>query len=186
MSRMTDDAAPLPLDSPRWGQLWTRMGPGAYPVPQALRDLGDDPADRERFRELWAELCAEETTYDAAYAALPHLVDLAARVDPSDADEYLVVAGLIATYASEVPGDLEPAYTEARRRGLTLALERLASCGTGADLRYLLASVAALRGRTDLAEVLQDLDAIQDSCPSCGTVVHPSMLEAVVERDRSS
>jgi hypothetical protein len=43
-----------------------------------------------------------------------------------------------------------------------------------------------MRGRPDLAEVLQDLDAIQDPCPTCGTVVHPSMLEAVVARDRSS
>ena len=184
MARMTDDSDRLPLDSPRWSRLWTRMGPGAYPVPQALRDLGDDPSDLELFREMWPEICAEETTYDAAYAAAPYLVDIAAR--PDTADQYLIVAGLIATYASDVPSDLEPAYRAAMHRGLTLALERLESCGTGADLRYLLATVAAMRGRTDLAEVLQDLDAIQEPCPTCGTVVHPSLLQAAIERDRSS
>ena len=162
------------------------MGPGAYPVPRALRDLGDDPSDLELFREMWPEICAEETTYDAAFAAAPYLMDFAGRLDPADADEYLIVAGLIATYASHVPSDLEPAYRAAMRRGLTLALARLENCATDADLRYLLASVAAMRGRTDLAEVLQDLDAIQEPCTTCGTVVHPSLLQAVIERDRSS
>ena len=162
------------------------MGPGAYPVPDALRDLGDDPSDLELFRELWPELCSEETTYDAAFAAAPYLIDFAARLGTAEADEYLIVAGLIATYASDVPSDLEPAYRTAMQRGLTLALGRRESCRTNADLRSLLASVAAMRGRTDLAEVLQDLDAIQEPCTACGTVVHPSDLQAVVEQDRSS
>jgi len=183
---MTDGSERIPLDSPRWGRLWTRMGPGAYPVPQALRDLDDDPSDLELFREMWPEICAEETTYDAAFACLPYLMDLAGRRDNAHSDEYLIVAGLIATYASDVPSDLEPAYRAAMHRGLTLALERLESCGTGAELRYLLATVAAMRGRTDLAEVLQDLDAIQEPCPTCGTVVHPSELRAAIERDRPS
>ncbi|MCK9824793.1 hypothetical protein NOCD_15005 [Nocardioides cavernae] len=183
---MSDDPDRLPLDSPRWSQLWTRIGPGAYPVPQALRALGDDPSDLDLFKEMWPEICAEETTYDAAFAALPYLMDFAGRVEPADADEYLIVAGLIATYAPDVPSDLEPAFRTAMRRGLTLTLERLENCTTDADLRYLLASVAAMRGRTDLAEVLQDLDAIQETCPTCGTVVHPSALEAAVDRDRTS
>ena len=34
---------------------WTRMGPGAYPVPQALRDLGDDLSDSAT-REMWWNL----------------------------------------------------------------------------------------------------------------------------------
>ncbi len=162
------------------------MGPGAYPVPQALRDLSDDPSDLELFHEMWPEICAEETTYDAAFAAAPYLIDFAARLGTAEADQYLIVAGLIATYASEVPSDLEPAFRKAMRRGLALALERLESCRTNGDLRYLLASVAAMRGRTDLAAVLQDFDAIQEHCTSCGTVVYPSELQAVIEQDRSS
>ena len=124
------------------------MGPGAYPVPQVLRELDNDPSDVELFREMWPEICAEETTYDAAYAAAPYLMDFAARLDTADADEYLIVAGLIATYASEVPSDLEPAFKNAMQRGLELTLQRLQKCKTNEDLRYLLASVAAMRGRT--------------------------------------
>src|SRR6476620_3072369 len=103
MASMTDDSDRLPLDSPRWSELWTRMGPGAYPVPQVLRALGDDPSDLELFREMWPEICAEETTYDAAFAAAPYLMDLAERLDSPESDQYLIVAGLIATSASEVP-----------------------------------------------------------------------------------
>ena len=186
MAGMTDPSDRLPLDSPRWSRLWTRMGPGAYPVPQALRDLGNDPSDLELFREMWPEICSEETTYDAAFAAAPYLVDLAAGSGTAGADEYLIVVGLIATHASEVPGDLEPAFRTAMHRGLSLALERLEVCKTNAELRYLLASVAAMRGRTDLAAVLQDLDAIQEPCETCGTVVHPSELQAVIDRDGAS
>lgn len=137
------------------------MGLGAYPVPQALRELDNDPSDLELFQEMWPEICAEETTYDA-YAAAPYLMDFAARLDTADADDYLIVAGLIATYASEVPSDLEPAFKNAMQRGLELTLQRLQKCKTNEDLRYLLASVAAMRGRTDLASVLQDLGAIQE------------------------
>ena len=72
------------------------------------------------------------------------------------------------------------------QRGLELTLQRLQKCKTNEDLRYLLASVAAMRGRTDLASVLQDLGAIQEPCSTCGTVVFPSELQAAMDRDRSS
>jgi len=186
MTPMTDNSDRLPLDSPRWGQLWTRMGPGAYPVPQVLRHLGDDPTDLELFREMWPEICSEDITYDSAFAATPYLIDLAAGLGTADADPYLIVVGLIATYASEVPSDLEPAYRTALQRGLTVALERLETCTPDADLRYLLGSVAAMRGRTDLAEVLQNLDAVQEPCPTCGTVVFSSELQQAIDRDRAS
>ena len=183
---VSDHTDRLPLDSSRWNELWTRMGPGGYPVHEALRALDDDPSHRELFREMWAELCAEETTYDAAFAAVPYLVDLAGRVDSEADNSYLIVTGLITTYAGDVPSDLAPAYRSALERALSLALDRLQACRTNADLRYLLATVAALRGRPDLACVLQDLDAIQEPCPTCGTVVHPSELEAVIDRDQES
>jgi hypothetical protein len=54
------------------------------------------------------------------------------------------------------------------------------------NLRYLLAAVAAaLRGRTDLASVLQYLDAVQDICPSCGSAVFPDELQEVIARDQT-
>ena len=116
-------------------------GPGGVPGPAGAQGVHNDPSDLELFREMWPEICAEETTYDA-YAAAPYLMDFAARLDTADADDYLIVAGLIATYASEVPSDLEPAFKNAMQRGLELTLQRLQKCKTNEDLRYLLASVA--------------------------------------------
>ena len=48
------------------------MGPGANAVPQASRALDDAPSDRELFTEMWPEICAEGTTYDAASPPSPN------------------------------------------------------------------------------------------------------------------
>ena len=176
---------PLPLDSPRWAELSTRMGREGERVRDALRALSANPSDRPVFTEMWPAICSEGTTYDAAFAAAPYLVGFAQRV-PSDASiEYLIVLGLIATEAGAIPTDLGPAYLQALRDAQALALKRLADCPIDHNLRYLLATVAAFRGRTDLASVLQDLDAIQQTCPSCGSAVFPDELQQVIARDQA-
>ena len=176
---------PLPLDSPRWDELSTRMGRDGGGVREVLRSLSSDPSRVNLFQELWPELCSEDTTYDAAYAAAPYLVAFAEEAPRSASLEYLIVLGLIATDAGQVPEDLEPAYTSSLGRALAVALDRLTDGPTDHHLRYLLAAVAAFRGRTDLAGALANLDAIQEPCPSCGTVVFPSELQQIVGRDRT-
>jgi hypothetical protein len=68
---------------------------------------------------------------------------------------------------------------------LTTIAGSLPGCPVDHSLRYLLAAVAAFRGRADLASVLQDMDAVQEACPSCGTSVFPVELQRVVERDHN-
>ena len=141
----------LPLDSPRWRSLQTRRGEGAEWVSDALRALQGGP-DADVFHELWPELCSEESTYDAAFAAAPYLAQIATGEARSGNTEYLVVLGLIATYAAEeVPADLAPGYQWATQTALTLTLGALVECSPDHDLRYLLSAVAAFRGRADLA-----------------------------------
>ena len=176
---------PLPLDSPRWDELSTRMGRAGSSVRESLRSLASTPSRLDLFRELWPELCSEDRTYDAAFAAAPHLVTFAKEVPREEGLEYLIVLGLIATHTDQVPEDLEPAYGEALSRALELALDRLTDAPIDHSLRYLLAAVAAFRGRTDLAGALGNLDAIQEPCPSCGTVVFPSELQHIIERDQA-
>lgn len=175
---------PLSLESPRWDELSTRTGWGGGRVRDALRALADAPSETHVFSEMWPELCSEETTYDAAYAAAPYLVALAEQLPGGEDLEHLIVLGLIATYAQQIPGDLEPAYLMALTRAQTLVLERLSDCPVDHNLRYLLGAVAAFRGRTDLAGALGNPDAIQEPCPSCGTVVFPTELQQVIERDQ--
>lgn len=175
----------LPLSSPRWRELRTRGGEGAEWVTDAHRALQDDALDRDCFRELWPELCSEERTYDAAYAAAPYLVEIASGLPCSDATQYLIVLGLIATYPGDVPADLATGYRSAVETALKLSLRALEHCSPGPELRYLLSAVAAFRSRTDLASALQNFDAIQEPCPACGEVVFPTDLRRIVETDQA-
>lgn len=159
------------------------MGTGAEWVASILGMLLDDPSQAALFKEMWPGVCSEGTTYDAAFAAAPYLVDIARRVPPQATFEYLAVFGLIETYASTVPEDLEPGYRQALRDARELALQQLPDCPTDHNLRYLLAALAAFQGRADLASILVDLDVIQEPCPSCGTVVFPEDLQRVTVRD---
>lgn len=175
----------LPLDSPRWRQLRTRGGEGAGWVSGAIRGLHEGTLDARAFRELWPELCSEDRTYDAAYAAAPYLAEIAAGLPLSESTDYLIVMGLMTTYAGDVPADLEPGYRQAIDAALTLTLQGLVGCAPGHELRYLLSAVAAFRGRTDLASALQNLDAIQEPCLACGQVVFPSELQRIVHADQA-
>lgn len=176
----------LVLESPRWGELTTRNGDAAW-LSEAIRDLTASPFDLARFRGLWPELCSEGTTYSAAYAAAPYLVDLAANSAPLVSIECLIVLGLFATVEEDaVPADLEPAYRRAKADALTLTLRALASVPTGYELRYLLATVAALRGRRDLADALQNLDTIEEPCPNCGSMVFSTELQKIIETEAAA
>lgn len=183
---MVDDATALPLDSQRWDELSTRRGPGAGWVRDFLVAASTSSSRTEVFTDMWPEICSEGTTYDAAYAAAPYLVTIAHRLPVAQSVEYLIVLGLIDTYASHVPPDLRPGYRKAVLEAQVLALTRLADCPLDHSLRYLLAAVAAFRGRDDLALVLQDLDTIQETCPSCRSDVFPAELQKVIERDQNT
>jgi hypothetical protein len=49
-------------------------------------------------------------------------VAFAEQVPTHEASEYLIVLGLIVTYAGVVPSDLEPAYRKATADALSVAL----------------------------------------------------------------
>jgi enamine deaminase RidA (YjgF/YER057c/UK114 family) len=170
----------LPLDDPRWLDLdhrnWSggEGGPDAPIVPDELRHLVASPTDRDRFAALWPYLCSEGTAWPAAYAAVPHLVDIARHLPAAERDEYLYVVGLIAICSGaygqtpdKLPADITTAYRQALPEALTLLTETLASPHDHLDTRYLLAATAALKGHTALADVLNDLDVFAD-CQSCG------------------
>ncbi len=159
----------LSLDDPRWGELRTRNGNGAW-VPAWLREL-DGSADVAPFSERWDELCSEGTAWSAAYAAMPHLVRLAARVPPADRLELATVFGLIVMGQepddpdASVPADLRPGFERAVAEALPLVAEVLGvPQDDERDLRYVLMAVSALTGHTLLAECLDTLEH-DDVCP---------------------
>lgn len=165
----------FPLDHPRWRDLSTRDGDAAW-VPDWLRALDADPVDLERFTEQWPALVSEGTTWPAAVAAFPYLVSIARRVSAEQRLEYLTVLGLIVsdstpsmwqeTIAAVSPRDPRPdpyaeALCEARR--ITAETATLAHRDER-DLRYVLMTLAALNGHSELAAVIDNLDDEQ-TCP---------------------
>ena len=175
--------AALPLDSPRWRELSTRQGEGAEWVAAVLRGLNDGSLDSTAFDEMWPHLCSEGSTYDAAFAAAPHLTHLAWQQPSQVSRTYLIVLGLIATDADEMPEDLLEPYRESTDVALDLALKALTDCPLDYEFRYLLAAVAAFRGATRLADVLQNLDTIEQPCPRCDEAVYADELQQVIQAE---
>ena len=173
----------LTLDDPRWRELdhrgWsqgapTPSDPDAPYVPDELRALVDRPSDLARFQLLWPYLCSEGTTWAAAYAAVPYIVDLASSLPPSERFEYFYVVGLIRiceTFDGGPSFALKPylaeSYQAALPRALALLSEVVVCHHSPSETRYLLAAAAALKGYPQLGEVLNDLDALTE-CSECG------------------
>jgi hypothetical protein len=122
--------------------------------------------DLAHFNADWAELCSEETTWSAAYAAMPYLVEAAARVPPGSRFDYALVLGFILRDQVECdPASplglrpyLAPAFQASLGPALRLASEVLSVPQSGErELRYALMAVAALQGYQVLAVCIDRL-----------------------------
>ncbi|MFO0957294.1 MAG: hypothetical protein U0800_07470 [Isosphaeraceae bacterium] len=142
-------------------------------MPAWLRHLRDQPLDLAHFNDDWPELCSEGTTWSAAYAAMPHLVEMASRVPPTDRFDYVVVFGLIVKDQvqcdPEDPMGLRPylasGFKASIEPALRLAAEALGVVQPGErELRYALMAVASLQGYPMLAECIDRLDD-PELCP---------------------
>jgi hypothetical protein len=163
----------LPLDDPRWRELSHRNwrdgslagDPDAPFVPDVLARLYEAPHDTDLFSGMWPYLCSEGTTYAAAYAAIPHIVRIAATLDRESRADYLIFVGLAVIYATPESADayaikeyLRDSFSQAKREALPLILETLEVAEDGATVRYLLAGAAALSGHPRLGAAVEALD----------------------------
>jgi hypothetical protein len=169
----------LDLDDDRWKDLdhrnWSNgshssWDPEAPFVPDELRLLVTAPQDLDRFQKLWPYLCSEGTTWPAAYAAAPYLVEIASRLSPVERFVYVIVVGFIATHA--VPDTIKPylldSYQNALPKALALLAETMIGSHDATETRYLLSAAAALKGHQKLGDILEGLDTLTE-CPDCGT-----------------
>jgi hypothetical protein len=186
----------LPLDDPRWKKLehrnWrdgkpSEWAPDAPFIPNELAKLIANPADIECFGDLWPWFCSEDTTYAAAYAVVPYLVHLAKQLPREQRSEYLCVIGLVVTHSNptgdpcrELKDFLAESYYAALSEALPLTADTLCENHNLLDTRYLLATVAALKGHRRLANVLQDIGCMCGECPKCGEVIYPDELQEVI------
>ena len=90
----------LTLAAPRWAELQHAYG-SAVDIPPLLSRLSrraelPTSAREEPLDELWQSLCHQGTPDEAAYAALPHLVDIAAARSARERPWVLHLVGSVA------------------------------------------------------------------------------------------
>src|ERR1044071_9843077 len=111
----------LALTDSRWSTL-----SGEYRVPYdprpSLQRLADDFLDRGTWEELWGELHHQGDLGEASYAAVPHLIRLAAAAPKRDWNVY----ALVATIETERHRHNNPPLPEYLSASFTAGLQQLA------------------------------------------------------------
>ncbi|WP_256918439.1 WD40 repeat domain-containing protein [Streptomyces hilarionis] len=112
--------AKLPLHSARWRDL---HGVTVDELAALLEEMAAAPAAgggdawRHRWTDLAQGLLDDGTVHDGAYAALPHLVEAAARWEPRRSVDFWIDLGCVVTAEDRrpVPADLEAGFAAALR-----------------------------------------------------------------------
>jgi len=163
----TKCVAMLSLDDSRWTTLTHAYG-SAADIPDLIRSLAQAPAPQDDARSepwfsIWSSLCHQDDVFDASYAAVPHIVDIACRSDgPVDFSFFQLPASVEVARrngrGSALPADLAEAYDH--------SLEKLADCiarhrheaWDEATLLSVLAAQAVAKGHHRIAEAIMNLD----------------------------
>lgn len=149
-----------------------RNGSGEH-VARVLAHLVDHPDDRSAFLDLSPYLASEDTAWPAAYAAVPHLLDIAAKASSAEGRwDYLYRIGYIEmcdparnSVPESVAEVVQAAYRCCLGTALKMLLQTLAELEDNTNLHYSLAALAALEGNRSLALVINHLHM---GCPHCG------------------
>jgi hypothetical protein len=158
----------LLLDDPRWGELQHAYG-NAADVPDMLRALASSTGPKADYRDepwfgLWSSLCHQGDVYTASYAAVPHIVHLAAQTKtPVDFSFFHLPAAIeVARRAGRGP-DIPEAEADAYHRAIARLTETVnLHRDEPWDQSMLLSAAAAqavAKGHIDVAEALLNLDA---------------------------
>ncbi len=157
----------IELGDPCWEKLSHAYG-SAADVPELLRQLAGATGpkiryDSEPWFTLWSSLCHQGDVYDASYAALPHIVEIACNAKgPIDFSFFQLPAAIeIARHSGKgppVPTDLADAYSDAVSR-LTecVALHRHEDWDQP-TLLSAASALAAAKGHHRVAEAIMNLD----------------------------
>jgi len=162
----------LSLTDSRWSELAHRGGT-AEDIPVKLKHLLAHPDDVAAFSDMWPYLCSEGTAWPAAFAVVPYVVEIAAKLPRGQRTEHLAFIGLVRIGTDEqtgIRGDLRESYEAILPKALSMALDELSLEQTPADTRYLLATAAALKGYPKIGDAIQALDSLLD-CPECGAEI---------------
>ena len=168
----------LERDDPAWRTLGHAYGvaedipslldalDACHPLPARWQD--------EPLASLWQALCHQTSIFDASYAAVPHLIEIAARRPAVERAWVLHLVGSIVAYAplgAALPEALRQAYESARARGAELVRATLAATRPERlrDGLLLMADLAACRGHARLARAIMAMESgeVEVQC-ACG------------------
>jgi hypothetical protein len=157
----------IDLDSQDWHVLQHAYGPAAE-IPFLLRQLSADPTPQHDYGDepwfsLWSALCHQGDVYNASYAAVPHVVEIALTTKGKiDAGFFLLPASIeVARSLGRGPA-LEPSLTAPYLN----ALRQLHECAFvhatdqwDSDMaQSVAAALAASKGQIALAQAMLNLD----------------------------
>jgi hypothetical protein len=168
----------LSLDSPRWADIPASGGMNSALTVRLLRQAraGDDSG----YPELYHQVCHQFTVGEAAYVAVPHLVDIARGMEVKRRVWPLSIVGTVAAAraaypksAPPIPGEWRSEYLTANQEALQLTADALSRGGwLPSDSQELLATLAALHGHSNLAmHLFLQGGVTQLSCPMCGEYI---------------
>lgn len=158
----------LSLDDVLWADLQHAYG-NALDIPDLLRALAESTGSKACYQDepwlsLWSSLCHQGDIYTASYAAVPHIVHLASRIDaPVDFGFFQLPTAIeIARKTGrgpDIPGSLADDY----HRAIQQLVENVSLHRHEAWDQSMLISAAAAqavaKGHIDVAEALLNLDA---------------------------
>ena len=167
----------LSLDDPQWRTLTHAYGT-ANAIPELIAGLAASPGPRngplaEPWFTLWSSLYHQGTVYDAAYAAVPHVVDIACETRGAIEPSFLLLPTSVELARLGGRGPAMPANLEADYHGAIARLidvvshhkddpwdETMTICAAAAQ--------ALAKGHAYLAAACLDLDEDAGRGPAPG------------------
>jgi len=157
----------LALDSPRWNTLEHARGNGGD-IPdllgqlEAQRSLPFSQIEKDVWDRLSDRLEHQFTVYDAAYAAVPHLIRIAGLSNLPPRYEFFLFPAVIEIcralgYGDPLPDDLADAYHHAIQQLPHLASRFVDARWDEPLTRSIATAVAVAKGHILLADIVMDL-----------------------------
>ncbi|MFF3688673.1 hypothetical protein [Streptomyces sp. NPDC002187] len=151
-----------------WSQLTHAYGPAGN-IPGLFACLGRGrEQDSEVWSDLWSALCHQGSVYEASYAALPQLADIARGRAPGEPADAVLMAGLIVAAAD---ADRRERHGAEIAELLPVARACLAQVpkDDAAGFVYLLQCVLAFEGVPVWSECLEGVfqEEYELDCPEC-------------------
>ena len=157
----------IELSDPRWQTLSHAYG-SAADIPDLLRQLDGATGSQighesEPWFTLWSSLCHQGDVYDASYAALPHIVEIACNAKEAIDFSFFQLAAAIESARNSgngppIPIDLADAYADSVSRLTECVALHCHENWDEATLLSAASALAAAKGHHRVAEALMNLD----------------------------